>query len=289
MRGARLVPTQPFEPMSSMLAPASYFGGSVAAFAESPALTMAEVQYRDLRECPSHTHRRAFFALLLRGGYEECFRTYRLAYGPFEVGFHPAGTEHRDRVSVPETTVFIAEFEQSWLEKHEEKRSSNRAPGLGDRSTMRRALRLWKTLRLGDAAGSLSAESTALELLDGIVGAGHMERRPPRWLDQAIELLRTAYASPLTMTAVAHAVGRHPVYLARTFRRFCGMSVGEYLEDVRLSAALDQLRDPDVPLAMAAIAAGFSDQSRLNKVVKRATGMTPLQFRRFVVHGLRIP
>jgi AraC family transcriptional regulator len=271
--------------MSSLPLPRSYFGGSVAAFTESPALTLAEVQYRDLRECPSHTHRRAFCALLLRGGYEECFRTYRLAYRPFEVGFHPAGTEHRDRVWIPETTVFIVELGQAWLAAHEEKRQSTGSPTHGDHSTMRRALRLWRTLRSGDSAASLSAESLALELLDGIAWSGRAERRPPRWLDHAIELLRTEYAKPLTMTALAHAVGRHPVYLARTFRRFCGMSVGQYLGDIRLRAAFDQLADPEVPLAVAAIAAGFSDQSRLNKVIKQATGMTPGQWRSFAVYG----
>jgi AraC family transcriptional regulator len=269
--------------------PSSYFGGKVAAFAETAAVTLGEVAYRDLRECPSHAHRRAFFALLLRGGYEERFRTYGLAYRPFEVAFHAAGTEHRDRIWVPETTVFILELEQAWLDELEDKRQPTPAPELGDRSTMRRMLRLWRMLRSGDAAESVSAESAALELLDGITWAGRIDRRRPRWLDDAIELLRTEYTRPLTMTGVARAVGRHPVYLARAFRKFCGVSVGEYLADVRLRAAFDQLGDPEVPLAMAAIAAGYSDQSRLNKVVKRATGMTPGQWRRFIAYGEPLP
>lgn len=258
------------------------------AFSETASVTLAEVAYRDLRVCPSHTHPRPFFALLLRGGYEERFRTYHLTYRPFEVGYHPAGTEHRDRVGAPETTVFLLELEPAWLEDLRDKGPPVEAPGLGDRATMRRALRLWKSLRAG-AAESLSADSMALELLDGITWSGRIERRRPRWLDHAIELLRTEYAKPLTMAAVAHTVGRHPVYLARTFRRFCGSSVGEYLGDVRLRAALDQLGNPEVPLAAAALAAGFSDQSRLNKVVMRATGMTPRQWRRFVVYGERAP
>ncbi|HEY8924353.1 MAG TPA: helix-turn-helix transcriptional regulator, partial [Polyangia bacterium] len=78
------------------------------------------------------------------------------------------------------------------------------------------------------------------------------------------------------MAAVA---GYSPDHFARLFRQTFRVSPHQYLLARRIERAKTMLRDRSVPIAMIAIACGFSSQSHLNAVFKRHTGATPGQYR----------
>jgi len=104
--------------------------------------------------------------------------------------------------------------------------------------------------------------------------------QPPRWLGQALDLLREQYSEPLTVGHIATSVGVHPVYLARGFRRFCRCTIGEYIRQLRIEHACRELCSSDISLAAIASDAGFSDQSHFSRTFKRFMDMTPAQYRR---------
>jgi hypothetical protein len=51
----------------------------------------------------------------------------------------------------------------------------------------------------------------------------------------------------------------HPAYLARTFRRCYGVSIGQYARSVRLEWVARQLIETSAPLSAIAFRAGFAD------------------------------
>ena len=98
-------------------------------------------------------------------------------------------------------------------------------------------------------------------------------------MQQAEELIRARYAEPLTLSEIAAAARRHPVHLARQFRLQHGCTVGDFIRRLRLDSACRRLTGTDEPLAMIALACGFASQSHFSTHFKRATGLSPKQYR----------
>ncbi|MDM0025303.1 AraC family transcriptional regulator [Variovorax saccharolyticus] len=112
---------------------------------------------------------------------------------------------------------------------------------------------------------------------------GQAARRMPKVpgdtaaLAPALELMRDCYADSLTLEQLGAAAGLTPFQLIVAFKRTLGLTPHAYLTQLRLRGALRHLRSGQ-PVADAALASGFYDQSALNKHFKRTFGMTPLQY-----------
>jgi AraC family transcriptional regulator len=137
-------------------------------------------------------------------------------------------------------------------------------------------------LRASDEAAPLAAEGLALELLATTARETGAERRgrPPRWLRAAEELLRERAGDRVGLGELGRAVGVHPTHLARVFRTYRGVSVGEYGRRLRLAHAARELATTDIPLAAVASRAGFSDQSHFTRLFRQYVGTTPAEYRR---------
>jgi AraC family transcriptional regulator len=72
----------------------------------------------------------------------------------------------------------------------------------------------------------------------------------------------------------------HPTHLARTFRRFHGRSMGDYVTGLRVQHVCRALAQTETALAKIAADAGFVDQSHLTRVFRDALGTTPAKYRR---------
>ncbi|HSE48848.1 MAG TPA: helix-turn-helix domain-containing protein [Terriglobales bacterium] len=229
---------------------------------------------------PLHTHPEGSFTFIL-SGVQIC--SARNVPGLAEQGsliWNPPGTTHRDRfqriedgsclsISVPAAlteSVALPEFPVR-LESHE-------ARGLV-RAVTRECVS-W------DSTSPALAESLCLELLAVTAAPERAASRGgavPRWLTQAQELLTERCTEPLTITAVAGAVGVHPAHLARNFSRFFRRSPGEHLRRSRVARAAALLRETAAPLAEIALACGFADQSHFTNLFRRYQGLPPAAFR----------
>ena len=128
------------------------------------------------------------------------------------------------------------------------------------------------------------------ELLVGSFGVlfgrhGSGGQRPPgapRDLELASvvqALMNERHAEELTLDDMGAAVGLTPFQLIGLFKRATGLTPHAYLTQVRLKAAFRELK-AGTPIVEAALAAGFCDQSALNRHFKRCFGITPLQWLR---------
>lgn len=105
-------------------------------------------------------------------------------------------------------------------------------------------------------------------------------------LSRVVKRMTTQHAeSGLTLNEMGLWVGITPFQLIGLFKRTAGLTPHAYLTQLRLKAAIRQLK-AGAPIAEAALASGFYDQSALTRHFKRSFGITPLQYQRAGAVGL---
>jgi AraC family transcriptional regulator len=72
----------------------------------------------------------------------------------------------------------------------------------------------------------------------------------------------------------------HPTHLLRTFRRYHGMTISNYVRQRRVDNARAAVARGQRPLSMIAVDAGFADQSHFTRAFRQAFGETPGQYAR---------
>lgn len=104
--------------------------------------------------------------------------------------------------------------------------------------------------------------------------------RPTDPVQRALALIEQQFAQRLCVADIAAAAGLSASHLQAEFRRQLGKTPAQHLAEVRLSAAIERLRAGVEPIAQIALACGYSEQSALNRALRRRFGTTPGAVRR---------
>jgi AraC family transcriptional regulator, melibiose operon regulatory protein len=99
---------------------------------------------------------------------------------------------------------------------------------------------------------------------------------------QLAQFITEHHLEPLTVTEIAKAAGLNPNYAAGLFKRSFGMTMLEYLTQHRVAHAQRLLVTTDRGVLDIALESGFTSSSRFYVAFERATGRTPLEYRRGV-------
>jgi AraC-like DNA-binding protein len=94
--------------------------------------------------------------------------------------------------------------------------------------------------------------------------------RDCRALRRVIEHMRDCYTENLTLELMSSGVGLTPFQLIGLFKRSVGLTPHAYLTQVRLHAAMRELRAGASP-TQAALAAGFFDQSNPPRIANKGS------------------
>lgn len=240
-------------------------------------------------EVETHAHETAHLIVLLSGQYLTSARSADATSTKPAIIYNPPGTTHRDtfrRVGGTVSGSFVSIAVN--VARHSEIESALSLPAepyyTNDRAAMSLALRLAKETQHWSPSSPLIAEAISLELLGSFAIDGVMDRkeaRPP-WLRVARDLLHACCAQATTINEIARACDVHPVYLARTFRRFFGYSPGDYMRKCRVERAAAMLSGTRAPLTAVALECGYSDQSHFSNAFRHSFAVTPAEYRRRV-------
>ncbi|MEA2718717.1 MAG: AraC family transcriptional regulator [Candidatus Eremiobacteraeota bacterium] len=261
------------------LAPGTFFGRTTSL--RRCGAVLSEVRHDRARICKEHVHEAAYFSLLLDGRYRETSGAVTVDYRPFTIAFHPPMTSHHDAMG-DATRVFMIELGAEWLETI----ASYGAPITelqqvnGEDATWL-AVRLHQEYLRGDDATDLAIEPLLFELCGSAAEHGaRADIAVPAWLASVeLEVERNAERR-FDLRALAATAGVHPTHLARTFRRFHGRSLGDYVTGLRIQRACRALAATDDPLSAIAADAGFTDQAHFTRTFHEVVGTTPARYRR---------
>jgi transcriptional regulator GlxA family with amidase domain len=89
-------------------------------------------------------------------------------------------------------------------------------------------------------------------------------------------MMRERYDDSLLLGDLACAVGLTTFQLIGLFKRAVGLTPHAHLTQLRLRAACRHIKS-GMPIAEAAVVAGFCDQSVLNHRFRQSYGITPMQ------------
>lgn len=243
---------------------------------------MMERQYPGGAITPVHTHSRALFCVVLDGAYEERQSRKRLQCTRSTTLFHAAEEDHLERFADCGARSLIVELEPAWLGRVREVSRVSIENSAAQDSALLRAMgsRLYREFLTGDVASRLIIEGVLWEITGEFFRAAHRhDTRRPLWLGRAVEMIQESFPRKLTLASIADEVGVHPVYLAQSFRRFHGCTVGDYLRRIRIDYACRELVRSDASLVTVAIAAGFVDQGHFTRTFRRVVGVAPSQYR----------
>jgi len=243
---------------------------------------VTETTHQPNHKLRRHNHELANIAFTIDGSFTEILDRHRFECASQSIVIKPAGEAHANEYGRAGARCFLIEVQPQRLESlHPLSNLLNRVGHVRGAMLSMLALRISKEMRVMDNASLLAIEGLILELLVELSRHSGLrpERKLPRWLARAKEMLHERSSESIALGEVAKQVDIHPVHLAREFRRFYGCTLGEYLRGLRIQYACRKLSSSDMPLVEIALGAGFANQAHFSRVFKRYTGMTPTEFR----------
>ena len=217
-----------------------------------------------------HSHDYNNVTLITDGQIDESSERGDYRGRPSSVVLKAAGCEHETRISGHGARTLTIEFDSSswpvapqtwwWSE---------------DIEVVRTALALQQAFRRGGD----DIESLAIDFVSTVVTFSQ-EKAMPRWIAEIKATLDANFHERICFEALARAIGLHPVYVSRAFRRHVGTSMTNYVRALRLREARHLLAASRWNIAAIAGQAGFSDSSHLCRTFSDLLQMTPKTYRR---------
>jgi len=134
--------------------------------------------------------------------------------------------------------------------------------------------------RLGKAMSTALLKTLLLQLHRGAETA-----LPPK-VSLVRKYIEAHFSEPLTNRDLAALAGYHEYYLNRVFRAHTGVSLHEYLLQLRLQKARILLLDPEIPLDSVAEQCGFGSYPHFSGYFRQICGCSPGKYRQLHRGGI---
>lgn len=201
----------------------------------------------------------------VRGGFEDQTRSYLRQLVPFfGEAAAPPGPGVRSR-AVECLALLARAASEGGAAAEEVLDLSTRAQG-----------RVLQATAGGEIGETVSAAARSLAELV----SRHQDRRQSGLAARAAAYLEGHFPGAVSLTALASELHVSPFYLSHVFRQSMGQTFSEYLTGIRIREAKRLLTATDLPVGEIAARVGYREANYFGRVFKKATGQTPLAWRR---------
>lgn len=137
-----------------------------------------------------------------------------------------------------------------------------------------------------DVISQLQIKAGILQLIGILMEAGLM-CQSPRTESQKITAIKTVlsyitdhYHEKLYVQDLASQVNMNEQYFCRFFKRSIGKTPIDFINDYRLNKVIRLLETGDAQITEICLECGFNNMGNFQRLFKRKTGITPLQYRK---------
>ena len=102
----------------------------------------------------------------------------------------------------------------------------------------------------------------------------------PDWLNDFLVTLRNKNTFKLSIPEIAALSSYSYQHLSILFKQYTGQTLVEYVKELKLSYAKEALLNTNTPVNEIALELNYESVSSLNHNFKKATGLTPLKYRK---------
>lgn len=254
--------------------------GNILQSADIDGLVLTQSEYSAHSLLPTHYHQNPYFCFVTHGTYTEYSSGKNFACSKGDIVFHPGRYEHYNKFGNDASSCFNIEFTQNWLDKicfsdfnlNYIRRSS-------EPDTRRTFIRILKEFNHADSLSPLMIESLAIEALVFFAREDGKNNFTPYYVNKAIRFITEQFQTNLSLSELSAFLHISPGYLARSFRKAKGVTIGEFVRQYRVQKACEMLCNKKQDMLGIALELGFTDQSHFTKIFKKEIGVTPKQYR----------
>ncbi len=96
---------------------------------------------------------------------------------------------------------------------------------------------------------------------------------------EAMETIKSDYSTKFTLPEFAAKYYLSEAYFSYAFKKFAGISLMNYIMEVRVDKAKELLLSGDYKVKDIALQVGYTDQHYFTKVFKKLTGLSPIEYK----------
>lgn len=104
-----------------------------------------------------------------------------------------------------------------------------------------------------------------------------------RYVRRAVEYIARHYTTPMRITEMSASLGLDRSYLSMLFTELLGKSPKAFLNEWRMSRAMELLQQTDLTVSEVARSVGYEDPIQFSKTFKTHAGNTPTSFRKHAI------
>ena len=262
--------------MKVLMKPGDYFGVKSQTRVVNN-IILSETRYQGKQKIPDHYHSNFYICYVVQGAFAEWDQNKNTVCNSGDIIIHPAFQEHSNEFHAETGTCFNIEIANNGD-------SGVMTPNDGARilpdpiiaACIKKA---YSEFKLNDPFSEKIIEGLIMETL------GYLQRRSfssaPYWLKKAKELIHDRKEG-ISIAYLSNELDISPSHLCREFKKGLGLSIGEYIQNLRISEACRMLKVPTASLLKIALDTGFADQSHFTRAFKKVMGVTPARYRAMI-------
>ena len=128
--------------------------------------------------------------------------------------------------------------------------------------------------------GQCMASATVYSILTLVSSGSKLLRKIPSISEKCIEIIKKNFSDPFFgVNQLADMLGKNRSRLSRLFREEMGTTLKNYIVSCRIQKGLSLIKETRMPIAKIAKKCGYSNANYFAKAIKKASELSPREFR----------